>query len=171
MPGNIHSEGGGNHSSPQTWNQHILLPVRNISRLISPRHFYNISLLSRGMLSWEIARKSGSDGWRWRQSERQQGEKVWQLRRGSRRRPEGKDRHVRGRSRLCGKIKLQWTRGCRWRSGRSSAPPPPQSLLEGNNHRRTTLTWCGQQLSSCCFCLICSPPQYVWYACCKRLQL
>lgn len=161
MPGNIHSEGGGNHSSPQTWNQHILLPVRNISRLISPRHFYNISLLSRGMLSWEIARKSGSDGWRWRQSERQQGEKVWQLRRGSRRRPEGKDRHVRGRSRL---------RGCRWRSGRSSAPPP-QSLLEGNNHRRTTLTWCGQQLSSCCFCLICSPPQYVWYACCKRLQL
>lgn len=71
----MHSEGGGNHSSPQTRNQHIQLPVRNISRLISPRHFYNIALLSRGMLSWEITRKSGSDGWRWRQSERQQGRK------------------------------------------------------------------------------------------------
>lgn len=35
----------------------------------------------------------------------------------------------------------------------------------GNSHSETTLTRCGQQLSSCCSCLVCFPPQYVWYAC------
>lgn len=99
--------------------------------------------------------------WEWpmevekgRQSERKPGESLTTERKEQ---MQKKDGHVREKCRLGGKIKHKWRSGCCRQSGQSSV----------NNYSQTTLTWCGQQLFSCCFCLICFPPQYVWYACHK----
>lgn len=58
------------------------------------------------------------------------------------------------KERICGKISTYEGVSA---GGPNSAPSAPG----GNNHSQKRLRWCGQQLSSCCFCLHFFPTQYV----------
>lgn len=102
------------------------------------------------MLSWEFTRKGGSDVKRCRQTER--GRKVQMLK--------GRRMHIRGWRGADSVEKWSINEGVAAGDGAESP-----LTAGGNSLSETTLTRCGQQLSSCCFCLICFPPQYVWYAC------
>ena len=118
MPGNRHTEKGGNCSSPQIWNQHIQLLVRNTCRRLITSPFNRISS-HMGCCHGSLQEKTGSDRWRWRTGG-SEGDGRWEGK---------KDGHVKGKEPTRWKSQHKWRSGCRWRSGQSSAPMLQEEII------------------------------------------
>lgn len=127
--------------------------VRNVFGLLSPALLEDV-VMGIYKKKWEWGMEAG------RRDER--GEQV--LEEGAEVERE-KDGRVRG-----GKEQTLWKNGALNEGvdagdGADGVWPPLLPHTPGGNSRsETTLTRCGQQLSSCCSCLVCSPLQYVWCA-------
>lgn len=156
----MHVCGEVNHSGPQTWNQHIWLSCQK-------RIWSFITNPFRGCCHGNLQEKVGvGHGGGLERQER--GASLGGRSRG------GKGE---GWTREGGKEQTLWKNGTLNEGvdagdGADGVQPPlPPHTPGGNSHSETTLTRCGQQLFSCCSCLVCSPLQYVWCARCRCSHL